>query len=277
MCHSSCTVSEIDDFHLPLVYDGLSLWSSRFGVLLVKNLELKRSIQIQDLGCVSGFSAFELAQFHGKRSRVFGIDIWEVAIFRAAQKRRIHNTKNIELIVGDANSLPFPSGQFDLIVSNLGLKNFADPAAVLAKSRRVAKPRARLVLTTNIRGHYREFYEIFRNLLLSCGKSKYLENRATNEEQHGTIESVTGLITSAGFKDTRIEMDEFQQKFVDGTALLNHFLTRVGFLSGWQSVVEASEIEEVFSLLEEKLNLVAEQSGRLVMTVAMLYLEARPS
>ena len=212
---------------------------------------------------------------HGASSRVFGIDIWKEAIFQAAARKRFYGLRNTDLIAGDASMLPFPNNQFDLIVSNLGLNNFADPVKALAECRRVAKPQAIIVLTTNIMGHYREFYEIFRDLLLILGNSHQLANLAANEEHRGTEESVSLLIESAGFTPTRIIREEFQLRFLDGTCLLDHALTRIGFLAGWHAIVDGKDRAGVFSALEKKLNEIAAKQGRLTMTVPMLYLEAR--
>jgi hypothetical protein len=83
------------------------------------------------------------------------------------------------------------------------------------------------------------------------------------------------LLEEAGFTLARVIEDSFQLRFADGSALLNHSLTRIGFLEGWRSVVDANEEREVFETLERKLNETANLNGELRMTVPMLYLEAR--
>ena len=47
------------------VMDELSLWSARFGLLLLEHVELRSGMQILDLGCGTGFPTFELAQLGG--------------------------------------------------------------------------------------------------------------------------------------------------------------------------------------------------------------------
>ncbi len=95
----------------------------------------------------------------------------------------------------DGARLPFGGDEFDLIVSNLGVNNFDDPTAAFSECFRVAKPGGRLVLTTNVRGHMREFYDVFRETLQ--GKDAYLERLEANEAHRGT-KSTLSRIASGG-------------------------------------------------------------------------------
>jgi hypothetical protein len=65
--------------------------------------------------------------------------------------------------------------------------------------------------------------------------------------------------------------------FLDGTSLLNHVLTRIGFLTGWQGVVDETDRDLLFDILEQELNDIATNQGYLTMTVPMLYVEAQAS
>ena len=82
---------------------------------------------------------------------------------------------------------------------------------------------------------------------------------------------------NTGFTVTRVISDEFQMRFLDGTSLLNHVLTRIGFLTGWLDVVEEKDRDHLFAILEQELNDIATSQGCLTMTIPMLYLEAQAS
>jgi hypothetical protein len=130
------------------------------------------------------------------------------------------------------------------------------------------------VITTNLQGHYHEFYDVYRSILVGLGKSNYLENLAVNEKHRGAPELACRLIENAGFKMTKVISDEFQMRFLDGTSLLNHVLTKIGFLDGWYAVVNEKDRDQIFSALEKELNHIASSQSCLTMTVPMLYLEA---
>jgi arsenite methyltransferase len=263
--------SNFTNAEIASVYDELSFWSSRFGALLFRHIRLQRNLNILDLGCGPGFPMFELAHIYGNSCRVIGVDIWKEAIDRAKAKLAVYGLQNVSIVEADGARLPFGSGEFDLIVSNLGVNNFADPEAAFSECFRVAKPGGRLVLTTNVRGHMREFYDVFRETLTA--KTAYLERLEVNEAHRGTKEAHSRSLQVAGFRVTRAIEDEFQMRYVDANTLLNHSLTRIGFLGGWRSVVEPEDEVEIFAEVARRLDVIAARHGELVMTVPMLYLE----
>jgi arsenite methyltransferase len=253
--------------------DEVSLWAARFGLFLFSHLELRPNLNILDLACGTGFPLFELAQMHGASCQVTGIDVWKQGIERARWKGNIYQYSNVRILEADATQLPFEDATFDLIVSNLGANNFTDPDAVFAECFRVAKSGARIVLTTNTMGHMSEFYEVFREILLELQKPAYLERLRANEAHRGTKEAFSDRLQAAGFRMVKIREDSFYLRYLDGSALFNHSLTKIGFLDGWRQVVDQEDEERVFTLLENRLNQIARASGELRMTVPMLYLE----
>ncbi|PWT73051.1 MAG: methyltransferase type 11 [Chloroflexi bacterium] len=265
---------DIQQPELASALDEVSFWSSRFGAFLFKHLPLRPHLRILDLGCGTGFPSLELAQVYGTSCMVTGIDIWKEAILRAQAKQLAYQISNVELQVADAARLPSADQAYDLIVCHLGINNFDDPEAVLAECFRVTKPGATLVLTTNPTGHMREFYALFREVLLDLEMPAYLERLDRNEAHRGTRVSLVGMLQGAGFGVTRVEEDTFDLRYLDGTALFHHVLTQVGFLDGWRQVVETEHQERVFTLLETRLNQAAGTAGGLRMSVPMLYLEA---
>jgi arsenite methyltransferase len=265
------------DVHQPELasaFDEVSFWAARFGAFLFQHLTLRPRLAILDLACGTGFPLFELAQVYGPSCQVTGIDLWKEAVERARTKQQVYQLPNVQILEADAAHLPFQEHKFDLIVSNLGVNNFADPEAVLAECFRVAKPHARLVLTTNPTGHMRELYTLFREVLLELQKPTYLERLRRNEEHRGTKESLSGMLRAAGFHIVKLQEGAFQLRYIDGSALFHHVLTQVGFLEGWRQVVDPEDEEQVFALLETRLNQVAQARGELCLTVPMLYLEA---
>lgn len=265
---------DLNQPELASAFDQVSLWSARFGSLLFKHLPLRPNLTILDLACGTGFPLFELAQVYGTSCQVTGVDVWKEAIERAKAKLDAYQFPNVKILEADAAYLPFQESEFDLIVSHLGINNFDNPGAVLAECFRVAKPHGSLVLTTNPVGHMREFYEVFREVLLEFQKPAYLEQLRKNEEHRGTKEALIDNLQIAGFRIVETREDSFQLRYLDGSALFHHILTQVGFLDGWRQVVDPEDEEQVFTLLEDKLNQIAKVRGELCLTVPMLYLEA---
>jgi arsenite methyltransferase len=254
-------------------FDQVSFWSARFGSLLFKHLELRPNLNILDLACGTGFPLLELAQVYGTSCQVTGIDIWKEAVERARLKLNVYQFPNVKILEADATNLPFQESTFDLIISHLGVNNFADQEAVFAECFRVAKPKAHIVLTTNPIGLMHEFYAVFRQTLLELQKPVYLERLHRNEAHRGTKESISGMLQATGFSIVNAAEESFHLRYLDASALFNHALIQVGFLDDWRRVVDPEDEEHVFALLENKLNQMACAQGELRMTVPMLYLE----
>lgn len=266
---------DLNDPDLASVVDQVSLWAAHFGLFLLSHLELRPNQNILDVACGTGFPLFELAQMHGASCQVTGVDNWKQAVERARLKANKYQCPNVQILEADATQLPFEDGTFDLIVSNLGVNNFTDPEAVMAECFRVAKARARLVLTTNTTGHMSEFYDVYRQVLRELQKPIYLERLQAHEAHRGTKETLSAMLQAAGFRVVKIREDRFHLRYLDGSALFNHSLTQLGFLGGWRRVVDQEDEEHVFALLENRLNQLAATSGELRMTVPMLYLEGQ--
>lgn len=95
-----------------------------------------RGEKILDVGCGTGGMTAALAG-RGDHAAIVGIDVSEpyVAFARAA-----NTDPRITFDVGDATSLPYPSGHFDRAVSQLVLQFIPDPYPAVSEMRRVVRP-----------------------------------------------------------------------------------------------------------------------------------------
>lgn len=254
-------------------FDELPLWSASFGLLLLKHLELRPNLTVLDIGSGAGFPLIELAGRLGKSCTLYGIDPWTNANSRARQKIKNYELPNVEIIEGSAEQIPFESNTVDLIVSNLGINNFDKPQIVFNECNRVLKPNGRLVLTTNLNGHWKEFYTVFEETLTGLGKNEIAAKLVFHQEHRGTVESIAKLFTDSRFKVTRFFEDSFEMKFLDGSAFLNHHFVKLGWLSSWRDLLPPEELELIFTLLEKNLNSYSAKAGGLRLTVPMVYIE----
>jgi hypothetical protein len=119
-----------------------------------------------------------------------------------------------------------------------------------------------------------EFYDVFRATLQARNAGEYLERLTQHEQHRGTQESRVALVEAAGFHIAKLVEDQTFFRFVDGSALLNHFFIKLGFLDAWRGVVDPADEQAIFAALEANLNETARRQGELRLTVPMLYLEA---
>jgi ubiquinone/menaquinone biosynthesis C-methylase UbiE len=255
------------------IYDETSFWSARFGALLFDHLEIRRGIRGLDVGCGTGFPLIELAHLHGASSHFTGIDISAEALKRARMKREIHGLTNVKIVETDVTSMPFPNAHFDLVVCNIGINNFRDAGAALRECRRVAKTGARLVLTSNVQGHFAALYALLDAILGESGMQPARDALRREEKHRHSRQALMNLLVDSGFTVSRGFERSFQMRFADGSAMLRHALVK-WFLDGWRQAVGAANEREVFDALEARLNAAAERDGCVQMPVPMLYLES---
>jgi len=256
-------------------FDEVPLWSASFGLLLLKHLELKPNIRVVDIGSGAGFPLLELAQRLGASSKCFGVDKWANANDRAKQKIRNYGAGNAEVIYGSADSLPFPDENIDLAVSNLGINNFEEPGRVFEECYRVLKRNGKLAITSNLNGHWKEFYNIFEETCRQLGTMDIIAKLKEQQERRGTVATISKMFTDCGFSITRRFEEKFEMKFLDGSAFLNHYFIKLGWLSSWKDIIPETEQVTVFTQLEINLNAYADDRGGLSLIVPMAFIEGQ--
>lgn len=255
--------------------DELPFWSAPFGLLLFKYLELKPNLTIVDIGSGGGFPLLELAERVGESCQFFGIDTWKNANKRAEEKIRSYNISNVKIIEASAENMPFDDSSIDLIISNLGINNFDNPEKVFEECNRVLKTEGNLVITTNMNGHWKEFYDVFEKTLEETNQQQLIEKLNIHQEKRGNIESITKLFTDRGFKISKCYEETFEMKFLNGTAFFNHHFIKLGWLDSWKTIVPEERLYETFSKLENNLNLLSEKYGGLTLSVPMAFFEGK--
>jgi arsenite methyltransferase len=266
----------VADFSSPRVitaYDELPLWSAMFGLLLLDEVPIAGVTVALDVGCGTGFPLIELAERLGPAAHVHGLDSWAAVLTRAAEKISSRETRNVTLHAGSATEMSFANDTFDLIVSNLGVNNFDDPARSIRECRRVAKPGGRIALTTNLQGHMQEFYAIFDEVLRGSGDREACERLEAHVRHRATVGSIRDLLENDGFSVRRVVERTGQMRFANGTALLNHYFIKLGFLDAWKKVVPDREAG-IFTHLRRALDEAASRAGELRLTIPMAYVEA---
>jgi SAM-dependent methyltransferase len=115
---------------------------------------LSDDVVIGDLGCGTGIVSAELAAV---ASRVIAVD--ESKAMLAAAKRRVSSFDNVELRVGQLESLPIADAELDAAVLSLVLHYVAEPVRVLAEARRALRPGGRVVVVDMMAHAHAEYRE----------------------------------------------------------------------------------------------------------------------
>jgi SAM-dependent methyltransferase len=101
---------------------------------------------VLDIGSGAGLDALAAARMVGAEGRVAGIDVTQAMIDKAGANLSLLGLKNVTFQVAEAESLPFPDNDFDVVISNGVFNLTLDKAQALREAHRVLKPGGRLLL-----------------------------------------------------------------------------------------------------------------------------------
>lgn len=266
----------LQDPDLLSVLDELPFWSAPFGMKILDLIPLSMGMKVLDIGSGMGFPLLELAMRLGASSRVYGVDPWKEGACRIGRKMGICHVPNVVMTVGFAEYLPFVDHCFDLIVSNNGLNNVQNLGLTLKECARVCKPEARFLFTFNNSRTFASFYQGYRQVLDELGMSSLSDALERHiYEKRKPLQEILHRLERAGFAIHEIHQDQFQFRFSDGSAMLNHFFIKLAFLPPWKAILPEENQKEFFLRLEKRLNEKAAQSGGLVMAVPFVTIDCR--
>jgi SAM-dependent methyltransferase len=97
-----------------------------------------------DIGSGCGGTVLELAGRVGPTGHVLGIDVSVPMSALARERIEAARLANADILVADATTYGFASGDRDLLFSRLGVMFFADPAAALTNLRRATRAGGRI-------------------------------------------------------------------------------------------------------------------------------------
>lgn len=209
----------------------------------------------------------------GNPANCLDLTPWTNGNKRARQKIKSYGLANVQIIEGSAEQIPFEENSVDLIVSNLGINNFSNPQAVFKECNRVLITNGKFAFTTNLNGHWKEFYNIFYSTLRQLGNEHLIPILKQEEEHRATTESASKMLMDSGLKVTRLFQESFEMKFLNGSTFLNHHFIKFGWLTSWINIFPKEELMKIFSALEHNLNHYSQKSGGLTLTVPMVFIE----
>ena len=259
---------------MPKMYDELPLWSAPFGLKLLNHIDYKSNIVAVDLGFGTGFPLIEMAMRLGNNSMVYGIEIWKEAFEIVNEKISYCDIENIKLIEGDIESIPLDKNSVDLITSNNCLNNVQNINKVLAECSRILKRNGQFVQTMNLDKTMFEFYNIMEHTLLELNLRKEIELMYNHiEQKRPSVDKIIKPMRN-DFTIKEIEYDQFDYKFTNGTAMLNHHFIKVAFMEKCVKLLPEDRVEEIFKIIETKLNKQAEEFGGIKLSIPFVVINS---
>jgi len=101
----------------------------------ISRINLKPGMKVLDVACGTGNQSIPAAR---TGAQVIGLDIAPNLLEQARQRAQAENLK-VEFVEGDAEKLPYPAGQFDVVLSMFGAMFAPRPEVVASELKRVCR------------------------------------------------------------------------------------------------------------------------------------------
>jgi SAM-dependent methyltransferase len=100
--------------------------------------------RVLDLGSGAGMDSLIAAQMVGPKGSVSGIDMTPEMLAKARASAEEMGLGNVDFVEGEVESLPFPDGAFDVVISNGVIDLIPDKDSVFSEIFRVLQPGGRI-------------------------------------------------------------------------------------------------------------------------------------
>lgn len=257
------------------VADESPIWSAPFGLKLLNYINYKTNISALDIGFGTGFPLIEIALRLGESSIVYGIDPWKDAIKRVNKKVDYYGLTNVRIVEGIAESIPLDNNSIDLITSNNGINNVSDIDKVFSECSRIIKQSGQFIQTMNTDLSMFEFYGQLEQVLSDMHMDKEIDLMHQHiSHKRPPIDRMISMIQKHGFIIKDLDHDQFNYKFANGTAMLNHYFIRLAFMDPWIKILPSDKVEQIFDTIELRLNEQSRILGGVILSIPYVMINA---
>ncbi len=178
--------------------------------MTISQANVRAGQKVLDVASGTGDLALAFAKKVGPHGKVLMTDINDQMLARG-RNRLIDAGYPTQAVVCDAEHLPFPEGEFDLVTVAFGLRNMTDKAAALKQMHRVLKPGGKLMVLefSKVAAPLEKIYDVYSFKVLP-----WLGKRIANDEasyrylaesirMHPGPEELAQMLRDAGFDVVR--------------------------------------------------------------------------
>jgi hypothetical protein len=155
------------------------------------------------------------------------------------------------------------------------LNNAGDINQVISECSRIIKPGGQFVQTMNLDKSMFEFYGQFKIVLSDLGMTKEIELMNNHiHKKRRPLDEMISMVQEHGFFIKDLDHDQFNYRFSNGTAMLNHYFIRLAFMDSWIKLLPENRAEQVFDEIEKRLNEQAKILGGIKLSIPFVLINA---
>jgi hypothetical protein len=120
-----------------------------------------------------------------------------------------------------------------------------------------------------------EFYDQLEIVLMEKRMEQEIQlMRQHIYEKRRPLDEMISLLKRFGFIAKTIDHDMFKYHFADGTAMFNHYFIRMAFMDSWVKLLPEDRADEIFEIIEMRLNEMAHMAGGIKLSVPFVVINA---
>ncbi len=256
------------------------LFGQKLADLLTANLALTRNAHVLQIGCGLGSTTTEILQQTDNDSRLIAVEATPALLERARAnvaaeylgRRVFFRAHSLD------GKLPFAEGGFDRVIANVSLADLASPATLVSELVRVTKPGGELRLATSLAGTWREFLDVYSDVLVRLRRQESVEALAAYVKSYPEPEALAKQLEVAGMREVAVETTHWELVFRTGREFFYAPVIELGPLARWKSVAgKGSEMQDTFLAVKEAIDTYFAGTGFGVSVVAGVFSGTKPA
>jgi ubiquinone/menaquinone biosynthesis C-methylase UbiE len=256
------------------------LFGQKFADLLMAGLVLSRTGHVLQIGCGLGTTNTEILQQTDAESRLIAVETTPTFIERARANvpaeylgRRVFFRAH-----GLDGKLPFADNGFDHVIANVSLADLASPRTLISELVRVTKSGGELRLATPLAGTWREFLDVFSDVLIRLRRPESAAALAAYAKSYPEPEALAKQLESAGSGSVAVETTHWELVFRTGREFFYAPVIELGPLARWKSIAgKGAEVQDVFLAVKEAIDTYFAGAGFGVSVVAGVFSGTKPA
>jgi ubiquinone/menaquinone biosynthesis C-methylase UbiE len=233
------------------------LFGQKLADLLTASLTLVPRAHVLQIGCGLGTTTTELLQETDADSRLIVVEASPALIERArASVDADYLGRRVFFRVHQLDGkLPFAENGFDSVLANVMLPDLASPAFQLAELLRVTKPGGELRLATPLAGTWREFLDVYSDVLIRLRKHEMADALATYRSTFPEPEALAAQLEEAGIAKVAVETVHWELVFRTGREFFYAPVIELGPLARWKAIAgKGPEMQDTLLAVKEAID-----------------------
>jgi len=237
--------------------DVYPLVGQKLADMLTRGLALPAQAHVLQVGCGLGSTTTDLLRQLDPESRLTAVEISQALVERArANVLPEHLGRRVFVRAHDLVSrLPFADSAFDPILASVALAEHPSPAALMAEAARVTKPGGTFRLATLVAGTWREFLDVYSDVLLRLRKDDAALALQKYARGFPEPEAVARQIEGAGFANVTVDTTHWELVFRTSREFFYAPVIERGPLDQWKAIAgKGSQMQDIFIAVKQAID-----------------------